>query len=140
MSTHTTKSMLHLIHIKAAPFHDHSYVSTHSYRFSKCHLTPHFPSALGSVSTTHPKGLRQNIIVYLCISQHQPKQLHIQGYKSDEGNLSFILRNFRFRRKKSSHSHISFRHANLTGAKNKKETSGPNIKGSALAPNLIPLP
>lgn len=129
MSTRTTKFMLYLIHVKAAPFHDHSYVSTHSYRFSKCHLTPHFPPS-SWLCLHHPS---QRIVaechrLLMQLAAQTQTDTHT-GIQVRRGKFVIISRNFCLRKKKSSHSHIPFRHANLTGDKNKKETSGPKSKG-----------
>lgn len=118
MSTPTTKFMLHLMYLKAAPFYDHGQVSTQSYRFLKCHLTPHLlPSSW--ICQYHPS---QRIVA----ERHLPPKLlpaPIQtatrtGLQVRQGKFVIILRIFCLRRKTRSHSHIPFRHANLTGAKN----------------------
>lgn len=127
MSVHTTKFMLHLIHLKAAPLYDHSYVSTHSYRFKR-HLTPRFPPSSWLCQYRPSQRIMAERHLPLMQLPAQIQTATHMGIQVRRGKFVIILRLFRLRRKNRSHSHIPFRRSNLTGAKYKKETSGPKIK------------
>lgn len=127
MSVHTTKFMLHLIHLKAAPFYDHSYASTHSYRF-KCLLTARFPPSSWLCQYRPSQRIVAECHLPLMQLPAQIQTATHMGIQVRRGKFVIILRICRLRRKNRSHSHIPFRHSNLTGAKHKKETSSPKIK------------